>query len=278
MLDSGYLSITLKSILPIIAVTLILMAIICIAWGIVRAVRKFFANPFHYPYFIKQFNVSGRRNVDIQNCIDRFLCTGLNRRSLHVHRQKIQSWKAARERYLETCHFYNLRHRQYIEVIDDARAYRFQTVRDQTRYRQQDYVKTPYTVTVVDEEVAVDWAWLSQRNEELATIDYEATLKDYHAKNQRRLMTPALRRQIMERDNYTCQICGKHMPDEVGLHIDHIVPVAKGGKTVPSNLQVLCSKCNGGKGTKLTDEHKDDSRRVTKTIIDESCVTTEDSC
>lgn len=60
-------------------------------------------------------------------------------------------------------------------------------------------------------------------------------------------MTKELRKEIMERDNYTCGICGKYMPDEVGLHIDHIVPVAKGGKTVRSNLQVLCSKCNGRK-------------------------------
>ena len=37
-------------------------------------------------------------------------------------------------------------------------------------------------------------------------------------------MTKALRKEIMLRDNYTCQICGKYMPDEVGLHIDHIIP------------------------------------------------------
>ena len=55
---------------------------------------------------------------------------------------------------------------------------------------------------------------------------------------------------IMRRDNYTCQICGKYMPDGVGLHIDHILPISKGGKSVPSNLQVLCSKCNGKKSDK----------------------------
>lgn len=60
-------------------------------------------------------------------------------------------------------------------------------------------------------------------------------------------MTKELRRQIMIRDDYTCQICGKYMPDEVGLQIDHIIPVSKGGKTIPSNLQTLCSKCNGKK-------------------------------
>ena len=49
---------------------------------------------------------------------------------------------------------------------------------------------------------------------------------------------------------YTCQMCGKYMPDEVGLHVDHIVSISKGGKTVPSNLQVLCSKCNGSKSNK----------------------------
>lgn len=88
------------------------------------------------------------------------------------------------------------------------------------------------------------------RHERLARIGFEATLKECHSKSQRRLMTKALRKQIMERDHYTCQICGKYMPDEVGLQIDHIVPVAKGGKTVPSNLRVLCSRCNGRKGAR----------------------------
>ena len=41
------------------------------------------------------------------------------------------------------------------------------------------------------------------------------------------------------------------VPDEVGLHIDHIIPVSKGGKTIKSNLRVLCSKCNGKKSNKL---------------------------
>ena len=64
-------------------------------------------------------------------------------------------------------------------------------------------------------------------------------------------MTRELRRRIIERDNYTCQICGKYMPDEVGLHVDHIIPIKCGGKSVESNLQVLCDKCNLRKGKRM---------------------------
>lgn len=131
----------------------------------------------------------------------------------------------------------------------------FQTVRNQTRYRRQDYVGTPYKVSVVDNEKSLSWAWLINRSKQLGEINYETTLKDYHSQSQRKLMTEKLRRQIKERDHYTCQICGKYMPDEIGLQIDHIVPIIKGGKTVPSNLQVLCSKCNRDKFTKLVDEN-----------------------
>lgn len=125
------------------------------------------------------------------------------------------------------------------------------TTREQTRYTQQNYVKTPHKVTVIDDELVGDWAWRVERSKKLEAIGREATLRDYHAKNQRRIMTPKLHRQIKGRDDCTCQICGKYMPDGVGLQIDHIVPVAKGGKTVPSNLQVLCSKCIAAKGKKL---------------------------
>lgn len=84
----------------------------------------------------------------------------------------------------------------------------------------------------------------------LEKIGFESTLKEYNSQNQRSLMTKNLRQQIIERDNYTCQVCGKKMFDGVGLQVDHIIPIAKGGKTIPSNLQVLCSKCNSRKGSR----------------------------
>ena len=142
------------------------------------------------------------------------------------------------------------RRKQYQKILDDDNAYNFYLTRKQTRYKQRNYVKTPYKVEQIVDSFSCNYFFLLSRNMRLKTINYECTLKEYNSKNQRKLLTKELRRQIIIRDNYTCQICGKYMPDEVGLHVDHIVPISKGGKTIPSNLQVLCSKCNGSKSNK----------------------------
>ncbi len=34
------------------------------------------------------------------------------------------------------------------------------------------------------------------------------------------------------------------------LHIDHVVPVSRGGLTEPENLQTLCAPCNLRKGNR----------------------------
>jgi 5-methylcytosine-specific restriction endonuclease McrA len=45
-----------------------------------------------------------------------------------------------------------------------------------------------------------------------------------------------------------CRACGKPLKDD--YHIDHIVPLAKGGPNTDSNCQLLHSKCNLSKGAK----------------------------
>lgn len=70
---------------------------------------------------------------------------------------------------------------------------------------------------------------------------------------QRSLMTSRLRRQIMERDHYTCRMCGNSTAREPNLllEIDHIMPVSRGGLTTESNLQTLCWKCNRHKAARM---------------------------
>lgn len=142
-----------------------------------------------------------------------------------------------------------LRTQQYERIIDDERMFRFELIRKQTRYKQVNYVKSSYSVYVTVAQYTYNLQAIQQRYNALANINFECTLSEYHSKDQRKRMTTELREKIAIRDNYTCQICGKHMPDGVGLHIDHIVPIKKGGKSIPSNLQVLCSKCNGKKSS-----------------------------
>lgn len=68
---------------------------------------------------------------------------------------------------------------------------------------------------------------------------------------QRRLMTDSLRYDVMQRDGFRCQLCGATAADGYKLHVDHIIPVSKGGKTEMRNLRTLCERCNMGKGAKI---------------------------
>jgi len=70
---------------------------------------------------------------------------------------------------------------------------------------------------------------------------------------ERAKLNAALRFAIMKRDSFRCQICGRDASKDnsVRLQVDHIVPVARWGRTVESNLQTLCDECNRGKNDNL---------------------------
>lgn len=62
-----------------------------------------------------------------------------------------------------------------------------------------------------------------------------------------------LRFRVMKRDNFTCCACGASPALQLGLvlHVDHIEPWSRGGKTIEKNLQTLCERCNLGKSNVL---------------------------
>ena len=61
------------------------------------------------------------------------------------------------------------------------------------------------------------------------------------------------RRNIFERDNNTCQYCGrKH--DRHELTLDHVIPRSRGGTSTWSNIVLACIKCNMRKGDRLPQE------------------------
>ncbi len=58
-----------------------------------------------------------------------------------------------------------------------------------------------------------------------------------------RAFTPSMKRSAYERQNGICAVCGKHFEIE-DMEADHIKPWSQGGKTEPSNCQMLCKECN----------------------------------
>ena len=64
-----------------------------------------------------------------------------------------------------------------------------------------------------------------------------------------------LRFMIFQRDNFTCQYCGRKSP-EVILEVDHKYPKSKGGLNKMKNYITSCRECNIGKGDVILDEFK----------------------
>lgn len=79
----------------------------------------------------------------------------------------------------------------------------------------------------------------------------------------RRFIPIDMKINIIERDGFKCQICGKYISSienayavvkkGAGLfHIDHIVPVSQGGRVTMENLRLTCPKCNQSRKKKFT--------------------------
>lgn len=61
------------------------------------------------------------------------------------------------------------------------------------------------------------------------------------------------RDEIIRRDRATCYLCGKVCElDEI--HLDHVVPLSKGGAHTPENVRVACAACNLEKGDALLND------------------------
>jgi hypothetical protein len=64
-------------------------------------------------------------------------------------------------------------------------------------------------------------------------------------------------REIFERDNWVCHLCGLPIDssvsrmDPAGATIDHVIPIAKGGKDWALNVKAAHRSCNLKKGVKI---------------------------
>ena len=263
-----------KSIILIIFI--IILALLTVLYNVLKT-------PFKYPYFVKCFDVSNRQNPDMDDWIDYFINKD-RFKSIERNELNLNSWKERCQIKVGESRLQKYRKKQFESSLDDRHAYVFIMTRKKTKYKQVYYNKLAYNENLEYKRFCCNYEYLLRRKKLLEQINYECSLSEWNTKEQRKLLTKELREKIMRRDNYTCQICGKYMPDGVGIEIDHIYPISKGGKTVPSNLQVLCSKCNRSKSDKLDysnykinihdkcNEYKSDSCEIKRrnTVIDKA--------
>ncbi|MGC8877229.1 HNH endonuclease [Thermus sp.] len=62
---------------------------------------------------------------------------------------------------------------------------------------------------------------------------------------------PLNRRNVLRRDRYTCQYCGRQGGE---LTVDHVLPRSRGGKHTWENLVAACRACNLKKGDRTPEE------------------------
>src|SRR6185436_11926961 len=72
----------------------------------------------------------------------------------------------------------------------------------------------------------------------------------YHIKRPRPVLKMT-RKEVLQRDDHTCQYCGKRGHD---LTIDHVIPRHRGGQHTWENVVAACKACNHRKGGRTTVE------------------------
>ncbi|MBU2446637.1 MAG: HNH endonuclease [Bacteroidetes bacterium] len=110
-----------------------------------------------------------------------------------------------------------------------------------------DWVETKY-LKLYNKKPRDTWRGIRKLHQEGFLIKVKKGIYKYDPKyvHKRELedFTNEQKKQIFERDNYKCVVCGLGIKDGVELQIDHIKPKDFGGKATIENGQTLCAQHN----------------------------------
>lgn len=96
-----------------------------------------------------------------------------------------------------------------------------------------------------------DWDFhgLYREFHEMRRVREAQSTTQFLRKQERQRVTPKVRFDVLTRDGHRCRVCG-NSGDVEPLHVDHIIPISRGGRSDLANLQTLCQTCNLGKGNR----------------------------
>ena len=72
----------------------------------------------------------------------------------------------------------------------------------------------------------------------------------------RKHISSRVRQKIWEKYGGKCAYCGEPIPFK-GMHVDHLIPLARGGADSDDNYMPACSKCNHYKHTLTFDDFRE---------------------
>lgn len=145
---------------------------------------------------------------------------------------KAMAWNAANpERARETMRRYTDAHRE--ELLEKKRIKRIENL-EQEKERERIWRSTRRR-----ELADASRRWRQENPEKTRVIDRNKKIRRRGAEGSHTLQDV---QNLLESQRFKCAECGKSVRKE--YHVDHIMPLSKGGTNWPSNLQILCPPCN----------------------------------
>lgn len=100
--------------------------------------------------------------------------------------------------------------------------------------------------------------WLYANTPKARAANHNRTVLNRYPSIQTSITNEGLAGWLKEQDTSICKYCGDPCPN----HIDHIVPLSRGGPHAYENLQLICRKCNIAKSDMTETEFSEWAKRL----------------